>query len=308
MDPLSQVLALLKPSSYGFRGLDAGGDWSLAFAPADGVNCFAIQSGQATIALNGTEGLTELGAGDLVLLPGRLGFRLYGGAETASIDAETFFSSFPIGETGTLNGGGSASGVGGFFGFNGLHAGQLLGILPPIVHIRSQQTRATLSWLIDRLMRELREPQPGGTLIAGHLAQTLLIESLRLHLAERSDDSTGWLFALADTQMRRVIGAMYADPARRWTLAELAAIAGMSRSSFAVRFKDKVGEPAMNFLTRWRMLIAADKLANQGATVARVATMVGYDSESAFRSAFKRIMGEGPRQFSVGRKLFHDNT
>ena len=125
------------------------------------------------------------------------------------------------------------------------------------------------------LMRELREPQPGSSLIAEHLAQTLLIEALRLHLAERSQQRTGWLFALADRQMHAVIAAMHADPAHKWTLRDLARVAGMSRSSFAVRFRETVGEPAMDYLTRWRMMVAADRLATQGTSIAIVAPQVG---------------------------------
>ena len=188
--------------------------------------------------------------------------------------------------------------MGGYFGFEGMYAELLLGMLPPVVHIRAEANKAALRWSIERLMQELREPQPGSTLIAEHLAQALLIEALRLHLAEHSHHKTGWLFALADKQMRAVIAAMHAEPGRKWTLEALAGVAGMSRSSFAVRFKTTVGEPAMDYLTRWRMLVASERLANGGMPIAVVAPTVGYESESAFGAAFKRIMGHSPRQFA----------
>jgi AraC-like DNA-binding protein len=98
--------------------------------------------------------------------------------------------------------------------------------------------------------------------------------------------------------MRAVIGAMHVEPGRKWTLEALARVAGMSRSSFAVRFKDTVGEPAMDYLTRWRMIVASDRLANGGMPIAVVAPTVGYESESAFCAAFKRVMGYSPRQFA----------
>lgn len=298
MDPLSDVLGLLKPSSYGFRGLDAGGEWALAYPPAEGVKCFAIHTGTCWIAVEGEDAPMALQAGDFILLPGRSAFSLYSATGAPVTDAFAFFPSFPAGETGVLGGGGSCSGVGGFFDFTGLHTELLLGILPPIVHIRAEATKAALGWLIERLMRELRDPQPGGTLMAGHLAQTLLIEALRLHLAERSPHSAGWLFALADKQMRAVISAMHADPARRWTLADLARVGGMSRSSFAVRFKETVGESAMEYLTRWRMMVAADRLASGRVSIATLAPAVGYESESAFSAAFKRTFGRSPREFA----------
>ena len=298
MDPLSEILSLLRPNSYGFRGLDAGGDWALAFAADDSIRCYAIQSGACWLALEGAGEPMRLAAGDFVLLTGGKGYRLYSAADAPLIDAFRFFPSVPAGETAVLNGGGEVSGMGGYFGFEGMHAEMLLGMLPPVVHVRAEANKAALRWSIERLMRELREPQPGGALIAEHLAQALLIEALRLHLAEHSHHSTGWLFALADRQMRAVITAMHAEPGRKWTLETLAKVAGMSRSSFAVRFKETVGEPAMDYLTRWRMLVASDRLANGDMPIALVAPTVGYESESAFGAAFKRVIGYSPRQFA----------
>jgi AraC-like DNA-binding protein len=240
----------------------------------------------------------RLEAGDFVLLPSAQAFRIYSAADAPPIDAFDFFPNIPAGETAVLNGGGDVAGVGGYFGFEGMHAELLLGMLPPVVHVRAAASKAELRWSIDRLMRELREPLPGSALIAEHLAQALLIEALRLHLAEHSHKSTGWLFALADKQMRKVIAAMHAEPGSKWTLEALARVAGMSRSSFAVRFKDTVGEPAMDYLTRWRMMAASDRLANAGMSIAVVAPTVGYDSESAFGAAFKRVIGTSPRQFA----------
>jgi AraC-like DNA-binding protein len=296
MDPLSDVLSLLRPNSYGFRGLDAGGDWALAFGPDDGVKCYAIQSGTCWLALEGAAEPALLAAGDFVLLPGGKAYRLYSAPDAPPVDAFRFFPSVPAGETAVLNGGGEVFGVGGYFGFEGMHAERLLGMLPPVVHIGAEASKDALRGSIERLMRELREPRPGGALLAEHLAQALLIEALRLHLAEHSHDRTGWLFALADKRMRAAIAAMHAEPGRKWTLEALARIAGMSRSSFAVRFKDTVGEPAMDYLTRWRMMVASDRLANGGMPIALVAPTIGYQSESAFGAAFKRVMGYSPRK------------
>jgi AraC-like DNA-binding protein len=298
VDPLSDILSLLRPDSYGFRGLDAGGDWALAFGPDDGVKCYAIQSGSCRLALDGAADAVRLAAGDVVLLPGGKGYRLYSAAGATPVDAFRFFPTVPAGETAVLNGGGDLTGVGGYFSFAGMHAGLLLGMLPPVVHIRAETHKTMLRWSIDRLMHELRAPQPGSALIAGHLAQALLIEALRLHLAEHAHHSTGWLFALADRRMHAAIAAIHAEPGRKWTLAGLARVAGMSRSSFAARFKNTVGEPAMDYLTRWRMMIASDRLANGGVSIAAVAPTVGYESESAFGAAFKRVLGRPPGQFA----------
>jgi AraC-like DNA-binding protein len=90
---------------------------------------------------------------------------------------------------------------------------------------------------------------------------------------------------------------MHADPARRWTLNALASHAGMSRSSFALKFKQTVGQAPMEYLTRWRMLLAGDRLAHSDEPIAAIALSLGYESESAFSTAFKRVMGRAPRQY-----------
>jgi AraC-like DNA-binding protein len=107
---------------------------------------------------------------------------------------------------------------------------------------------------------------------------------------------------LADKQMSAAINAMHADPAHRWTLQELAERAGMSRSTFAQKFKETVGASPMEYLTRWRMLLAGDKLMNSNEPVSVIALSLGYESESAFSTAFKRVMGCSPRQYSLGRQ------
>jgi AraC-like DNA-binding protein len=129
----------------------------------------------------------------------------------------------------------------------------------------------------------------------------MLIHALRLHLAEGPQGGVGWLFALADRQMGAAISAMHEAPARRWTLQELAEHVGMSRSTFAQRFKETVGESPMEYLTRWRMMLAADRVENSKESVGTIALSLGYESESAFSTAFKRVMGCSPRQYSRDR-------
>lgn len=298
MDPLSDVLSLLKPESYMFRGLDAGGHWSIDFPEDDGIKCYALISGQCWLSVEGVSDPVRLGAGDCVLLPKGRALRLASDMTAVPVDAETLFSSAREGGVATLNGGGDFFGIGGYFAFAGSHGDILSGVLPPIVHIQKEADKASLRWCLERLMQELREPQPGGSLIAGHLAQMLLVQALRLHLAEGSKAGVGWLFALADRQMSAAINAMHEDPARRWTLQALAGAAAMSRSTFALRFKETVGESAMDYLTRWRMLLAGDRLTNSRDSISIIAPSLGYESESAFSTAFKRVMKCSPRQYA----------
>jgi AraC-like DNA-binding protein len=302
MDPLSDVLSLLKPRSYRFGGFEAGGDWSIRFGRHEGIKCYAIDAGQGWLVVEGVDAApVRLQRGDCFLLPWGQPFRVASDLALPPVDAMTIFPSPRSGGIALLNGGGDFSVLGGHFILDGSHARVLLRALPPIVHIRSDADRASLRWCMERLGQELRERQPGGFLVAQHLAYMMLIQALRLHLAEGPQAGIGWLFALADRRMGAAINAMHDDPAQRWTLQDLAARAGMSRSSFALRFKATVGEAPMEYLTRWRMLLAADRLCQSGDPVSAIALSLGYESESAFSTAFKRVMGCSPRQYGRSR-------
>ncbi len=139
----------------------------------------------------------------------------------------------------------------------------LLAALAPVVHFRAAEDQATLRWSIERMMAEVREGRPGMSLVAHHLAHLMLLQALRLHLSQETGGQVGWFYALADPQVSAAMAAMHADPAHRWTLGELARRAGMSRSSFARRFRERVGETPIAYLTRWRMMLAAERLARK---------------------------------------------
>src|SRR5271167_4271709 len=231
MDPLSDVLSLLKPHTYMVRGFDAAGQWSIRFAPKEGIKCYSVLAGKCWLAMDGVADPVHLKAGDCLLLPTGRAFRLASDLALEPAEAEAIISGAPSGGIASLNGGGDCFGIGGYFAFAGKHAEILLGVLPPIVLIRKESDKAALRWCLERMMQELHEPQPGGVLVAQHLAHMLLVQALRLHLAEGLSGGVGWLFALANKQMSAAISAMHEDLAHGWTLQELAERAGMSRST-----------------------------------------------------------------------------
>jgi len=296
MDPLSQVLSLLKPRTYRCGGLDVGGELSFQFPRHEGIKCYAVVSGQGWLSVEGVPEPVRLESGDCMLLPSGRPFSIASSLTAPRVDAVALFAKRRNGAIDVLNGGGNCMIVGGHFSFAGDHAGFLLGVLPPIVHLRREPEKAALRWALESMMRELREPQPGSFLVLEHLAHMMLVQALRLYLSEGVKDGSGWLLALADRQMSAAIEAMHESPAHRWTVEELAARVGMSRSIFAAKFKETVGDSPMEYLTRWRMLLAEEKLAHSSDSVSAIALSLGYTSQSAFTKAFRRTMGRAPRR------------
>jgi AraC-like DNA-binding protein len=296
LDPLSDVLSLLKPRTSISAGLEAGGEWAIRFPTHEGIKFNAVMRGACWVSVDGDLGPHRIEEGDCFLLTKGRPFTFATDLSLAAIDPQPIYAKARDGIA-TLNGGGDFFLIGGRYTF-GENADVLMAALPPVVHISNASSHASvLRWALDQLAAELRESKPGGHLISEHLAHIMLVQVLRIHLATRNGAGVGWLHALGDRQLSRVVGAVHADPARRWTLAELARIAGMSRSTFAYRFKQTVGAAPMEYLTRWRMLLAGDRLRNSGDSVASIALSVGYESESAFSTAFRRAMSCSPRQF-----------
>lgn len=298
MDPLSDLLSLLKPRSFRAGGFDLGGNFAVKFPKHESIKCYAVVSGECWLSVEGVPEAVRLPAGDCFLLPHGLASCLANDLTLTPVDAPTIFP-FPLnGRIASCNGGGDCLLVGGNFVLTGKPADVLLAELPPIVHIRKKSEKTAMRWSLERLREELRDPQPGGFLVAQQLVYMMLVQALRLHLAEGLKGGVGWLFALSDQQMSAAISSMHDEPAQDWTVEELGRRAGMSRSTFALRFKETVGVSPMEYLTRWRMLLAGDRLANTRDSISEIARSLGYESASAFSKAFKKIMGCSPRQYS----------
>ncbi len=297
MDPLSEVLALLKPQSLSSGGFMVPGDMAVYFPKHQGIKCYAMLVGQCWLVVEGVPDPVLLDAGDCFLLPRGMPFTL-----TTDLSLKPVHYTLAWSRLSKSNGvpevpEGARYIAGGFFGFTGTHAEMLLRSLPPIVHIRRESDKAAMRWSLERMREELRDPQPGGSLIAQHLAYTMLIQALRLHLADTASAGRGWLSALADKHMSIAIACLHDNPGHPWTLQLLAERVGMSRSVFALRFRETVGATPMEYLARWRMLLATDRLKNSSEGLSTIAQSLGYESDSAFGKAFRRVMGCSPRQY-----------
>lgn len=298
VDPLSDVLSLLKPHTYVAGGFDLRDRWSIQFDPHTGIKCYALLSGSCWLASEGLLEPVRLEAGDCILLPNGRRFCLTNDLALRPIPFGELQRVEWQGGIVTLGGGGETLILGGHFAFTGAHADVLLGAMPPVAHLRDNSDKMNLRWALARMRQELAEAQPGSVLVAQHLAHMMLVQALRLYLSGLAGRHVGWLFALADPQLAAAISAMHAEPGARWTLPALAEKAGMSRSSFARAFRTTVGTSPIEYLARWRMLLAGTRLTDGNQPVSAIAMSLGYDSESAFSTAFKRVMGCSPRAYA----------
>ena len=170
---------------------------------------------------------------------------------------------------------------------------RLLNALPPLLVLSSD---AWESPLVGLLAEEIVKDDPGQEAVLDRLLDLLLIAVLRAWFARPDAGAPGWYRAYSDPVVGRALRLIHDDPARQWTVAELAAETGVSRAAFARRFNELVGEPPMTFLTDWRLSLAADLLLEPDATIGSVAYEVGYGTPFALSTAFKRVRGITPQQ------------
>jgi transcriptional regulator GlxA family with amidase domain len=199
------------------------------------------------------------------------------------------------------SGGGGARSVlvcGGFH-FEDRATHPLLAALPSIIHLRGR-SRSVASWVrmtLDFLRRESDAARPGADTVISRLADVLFIEALRAHLASPEAKASGLAVALRDPRIGHCLALVHRDPQLDWDVARLAHEAGMSRTAFAVRFRELVGESPLRYATRCRMSHAAALLCGSDAPIAQIAERVGYDSEVGFGRAFKRHTGSSPAAY-----------
>jgi AraC-like DNA-binding protein len=169
-------------------------------------------------------------------------------------------------------------------------------VLPEVIHVGATTTPGPTSVhdMVRLMAAELADLRPGGEAVTTRLADILVVQAIRTWLEQAPEARAGWLGALQDERIGRALTAIHRDPGGDWTLERLARQAAMSRSSFAARFAELVGDPPMTFLTRWRMTVADVRLREGTATVSGVAASMGYRSDAAFSRAFTRVTGMTP--------------
>ncbi|PZW39269.1 AraC family transcriptional regulator [Humitalea rosea] len=294
MDSLTDVFTLLDIRSARCTRFEAGGAWALRFPAKPALKFATILRGECWITLPGTAP-HRLAAGDTFLLANAPPYILANDQEMTPGDGIALFD-WDHADT-AHHGGAETVLLAGSFVFELTHARLLLDVLPPFMLIpAAEKASAVLRGTLEILDREIRSTQMGASLVTHRLAEVLLVQALRAYVAMQGDNGAGWIGALADPQMGIALNLMHGEVAHRWTVEALASAVGMSRSAFALRFKNSVGVPPLEYLLRWRMQLARDAL-RRGEAVASIAARIGYASESAFGNAFKRVCGKAPKRY-----------
>ena len=295
MDPLSDVIALLRPSAALSKPISGRGRWGVEYAAHDAPGFSIILAGEVWLTLNGHEPL-QLGRGDFLLLPTTPAFSLSSEKGMSCVLVAPRNEAVRHGEQ---EGEPDFVALGGSFTFERVNAPLLLSLLPKQIYIPASQGRATrFGRLIELLAEECATDYPGKELIIQRMLEALLVEALRWHSIEGQGVTTGLLNGMKDPSLTRAIQAIHSDVRANWTVAGLASIAGMSRSAFSARFGETIGCAPIEYLARWRMALAKDALASGVKTLDRIAAEIGYESASAFSTAFRKRLGCPPGQFS----------
>jgi len=300
MDLLADVLAV-----GGVRGtvgarIEAGGDWGLSWPTLSGAAFYAVTSGMGWLSRPGQEP-RQLMPGDVVLLPSgtphgissSLGVPLIPchGCDADKVMANGNVVRLGAGEVQTHI-------LGATYEYDPTVSTQVMASLPEVLHIRADNGGTCLDDTVRLLSRELAYPQVATPYVLNRIVDILLVQLLRVWLAERPDEVRGtWLSALTDPVVGPALAQLHQEPARPWTTESLASKLTISRSTLTRRFRAVTGAAPADYLTRWRMDLAATRLRDTDDTLDAIARSVGYTSVYAFSRAFRRARSQAPGQF-----------
>ena len=300
MDTLSLILTDIRLHGAIFRETQLSSPWALRLHTPGLTSFHIVTRGEAWLLRESAEPL-KLQAGDIVMLPGGIDHRVQDDPATRVTPQDLMPELSELRpEPVRLGGSGpSATLLSGHFRFDINLARPLITALPAVLHLRSI-AGAPAPWLrigLQFIAEETAHSSPGQQVILNRVADILLVEALRDYVASLPEGTGNWLLALRDSSLSSALAAMHQAPEKNWTVPELAEIAHLSRSAFAERFAQVMGQPPLNYLTEHRMRLAAWKLTHSRLSIAQIAEQVGYASETAFSQAFKRTHGDSPSAY-----------
>lgn len=304
MDILTDVLNTLEVKGWLSSRRELAAPWRYDFARSKDSVFHVLNYGGAYLHIEGEADPIPVEDGDVVLFPTGHPHSLYDDPASpltrlVQLDYSPDRGHHVVNQDG---GGVKPLLLCGAFHFEYPHDFPLLHRLPRLIHLHGAQGRVEdgLAAIVHLIARESGSQQPGSVVMLRRLTELLFIQVIRLWIDQQARASVEWVGALRDQPISAALGLIHQSPERAWTVKELADAAALSRSAFSARFTELVGEPPMTYLTRWRMLRATRLLKNE-VRVETVADLLGYESEAAFRKAFKREIGVPPAQYRKQR-------
>ena len=304
MDPLSDVLALLRVRSFKAARVEFRGAWAHRYCAQPPMKFAGVLEGALWLWFADGRPALRIQAGDFYLMTRGQAYCAGSDPSLVLTDGRASLND-DIDPDGVVRigpaGGARVSAAGGRFVLDDRMASLLLPLLPPVIHIPADADAAVaLRPVLELLRHEAEGARPGRSVAALSVANLVLLQVVRARLlAERPE--AGWLGALMDPKVGSALRSMHEDVAYPWSVMRLASKAGMSRTSFAERFKALVGMPPLTYLLRWRMALASAAL-ERGERLSAIALEVGYSSETAFSAAYQRTTGCRPGRYRDANK------
>ncbi|TAM12495.1 MAG: AraC family transcriptional regulator [Nevskiaceae bacterium] len=297
-DPLSLILSDIHLDGAVLRELELCAPWALRLHTPGLTAVHIVMRGRAILRREGHPPLT-LEAGDIVVLPGGDAHVLKDATGALDVQPCDLLPELGYVQAEPLRAGGNGASsvlLSGHCRFDVDMARPLVTALPPLMWMHGIGGSAP-PWLahgVRFILEETARRMPGQQAIFNHVLDIILVEMLRDHVESLPEGDGGWLLALRDASLSAALAAVHGEPGRDWTVPELADAAHLSRSAFAERFTQVLGQPPLTYLTEHRMRVALYLLRHSGLSVAAVAERVGYRSDTAFSQAFKRAHGVSP--------------
>ena len=298
MDPLSDFLPAMRVESAVYTRLEATAPWGLDFNAYHHTKFGIILQGKCLISVEGAKDFVELSAGSCYLLPRGNPFTLRDQHNTPLVNFEDMLHLLD-GRLLRFGGGGEPmTMMGGRFIFADNHAPPLLNVLPNLLHFKvSEMELHALQATLQLLASESQGPGLGSQRMIDRIAEIFFLQTLRAYINADQNHHVSWLGAVADRQIATALRIIHEQSNYSWTIEMLANQAGMSRSVFAQRFKNLVGETPMEYLTRCRIHKASRLLRESEMSIGEIASLTGYESDVSFNKAFKRRLGISPGKF-----------
>lgn len=295
MDPIDDVFGQMRVHTSLYARIEARGPWGVTFVRGNAARFGYVVRGGCWMHVEDGEPF-RLAAGDCYVIVGGAQYTLRDDPATPTqfcYKALRNHSSHIVrlGE----EQGAPVTVVTGWFLFDRQGAKPLIDLMPELILARMDEERSGLmETTLNLLAKETARATLGTGIVVSRLADILFIQAIRSHAAAAGAEASGWIGALCDPRLSRAFSAIHARVDNHWTVDDLAREAGMSRSAFAARFRERVGMSPLDYVTRWRMFRAGALLRQGNRSIAEIAIKVGYENEGAFAKAFKRVTGITP--------------